>query len=215
VLFYPLSWLLHVAVFGAWLGGEVALWRATGTLGDPPRGADPGRLAQLDVVLALAAVPLMALAFMPAVGYQVGVATGDIATSPTFVAITWAVFGGWALAAGYAMLRLRRGRGTGWLERIVLALAILNVPAFSYDCWDAIYAESHIKSDWVALKLQVYALLIALGFWRFRTLAQLRAATLAGDAVAPAASRVRWLSLASAVLLLGAVAIAAFRPEVN
>jgi hypothetical protein len=215
VLFYPLSWLLHVAVFGAWLGGEIALWRATGNLGAPPRGADPGRLAQLDVVLALAAVPLMALAVMPAVGYQVGVATGDIATSARFVVITWVVFGGWALAAGYAMLRLRRGRGSGWLERVVLALAILNVPAFTYDCWDAIYAESHIKSDWVALKVQIYALLVAVGFWRFRTLAKLRAATTSGDNVAPAVNQVRWLSLSSALLLLAAVAIAAFRPEVT
>jgi hypothetical protein len=213
-MFYQASLLLHLAVFGLWLGGEAALWRATTGLAGPPGGADPARLATLDALLALTAIPLLGLAVMPAVGYQLGVATGDIATSMKFVTITWVVFGAWAVAAGFAALRARHGRPAGWLEKLVFGIGILMIPAFSYDCWDAIYAESHIKSDWVALKVQVYAVLIATGLWRFRELARLRGSLATGADPAPVAWRVRLLSLAGVVLLLAAASLAVFRPEV-
>jgi hypothetical protein len=213
-MFYLASKLLHLAIFGLWLGGEAALWRTTSGLKGPPGGADPARLATLDALLALTAIPLIGLAVMPAVGYQLGVATGDIATSMKFVTITWVAFGGWALAAGFAALRARNGRPTGWLEKVVFGIGILMVPAFSYDCWDAIFAESHIKSGWVALKVQVYALLIVTGLWRFRSLARLRGTLATGADPAPVATQVRALSLAGVVLLLVAATLAVFRPQV-
>jgi len=213
-MFYLASKLLHLAIFGLWLGGEAALWRATTGLKDPPGGADPGRLATLDALLALTAIPLVGLAVMPAAGYQLGVATGDIATSLKFVTITWVAFGGWALAAGFASLRARHGRPAGWLEKVVFGIGILMVPAFSYDCWDAIFAESHIRSGWVALKVQVYALLVVTGLWRFRSLARLRGSLATGADPAAVAGQVRVLSLAGIVLLLVAAALAVFRPPV-
>jgi hypothetical protein len=214
-MFYQASLLLHLAVFGLWLGGEAALWRATTGLAGPPRGSDPARLATLDALLALSALPLIALAVMPAVGYQLGVATGDIATSLRFVTITWVAFGGWALAAGFAALRARNGRPAGWLEKVVFGIGIIMIPAFTYDCWDAIYGESHIKSGWVALKVQVYAVLIAAGLWRFRALARLRGSLATGADPAPVARRVRVLSLAGVGLLLAAAGLAVFRPAVG
>lgn len=206
MFFYPASLLLHLVVFGLWLGGEAALWRGAGTLTRQPAASG------LDTLVALATLPLLALAAMPAAGYQVGVATGDIVTSLRFVAITWVAFGGWALAAGAAVWRARRGRPSRALERFVFGFGLLMIPAFTYDCWDAIYAESHIRSDWVALKVQVYALLVALGLWRLRVLTALRAGRL--DATT-AAGRVRHVALASAVLLVVAAGLAAWRPEVT
>ena len=206
-MFYAASLLLHLAVFGLWLGGEAALWRGAGALARD--GA--ATATTLDTLLALAAIPLLALAAMPAVGYQLGVATGDIATSMRFVAITWFAFGGWALAAAAAVWRARRGRPSRLLERFVLGFGLLMIPAFTYDCWDAIYAESHIRSDWVALKVQVYAVLVALGLWRLAALRGLRAGT---ATPAQAARRIRAASLAGVVLLTVAAGLAVFRPEV-
>lgn len=205
-MFYPASLLLHLVIFGLWLGGEGALWRGAGALAQQP-GAPA-----LDTLVALATLPLLALAAMPAAGYQVGVATGDIVTSLRFVAITWVAFGGWALAAGIAIRRARQGRPSRALERFVFGFGVLMVPAFSYDCWDAIYAESHIRSDWVALKVQVYALLVGLGLWRLRVLTSLRAGRID---TATATGRVRFVALASAVLLVVAAGLAAWRPELG
>lgn len=204
-MFYAASLLLHLVIFGLWLGGEGALWRGAGALARQPGDST------LDTLVALATLPLLALAAMPAAGYQVGVATGDIVTSLRFVTITWLAFGGWALAAGIAVWCARRGRPSRGLERFVLGFGLLMIPAFTYDCWDAIYAESHIRSDWVALKVQVYAVLVGLGLWRLRALTALRAGSL--DA-ARAAARVRRAALASVVLLVVAVGLAVWRPDV-
>ncbi len=213
---YGLSLFLHLMGFALWLGGEVGLWR-TGRQLAAGLATPPARRAAADTLLWLAWLPLLCLVVTPLVGYTLADVVGVLDTSPGWIAATWVVFGAW-LALAVTLVRRQAVTRDAWPEWLHFAIGALMVPGFLYEGVMVLRGASAMIGTWLGLKLLAYGLLVALSLVRLRAVRRLdreiqrdEHAPDAIAAIARAGGAIAWSSLAGAVLVTFAAAVAAFR----
>jgi hypothetical protein len=153
--------LLHLLLFVYWLGGDVGVFHAARYVRKRELTVEARRTA-LAIAVWVDQIPRYCLVLMLPVGYSLARESGFVATSDGWMTAVWALAVVWL----WLVWAVHRYHGTphgARLRRFDLTWRICLVPGLLWDASQGWRGTGHLLSDWLALKVAVYALIIFCG----------------------------------------------------
>ncbi|NJO13664.1 MAG: hypothetical protein HC872_09610 [Gammaproteobacteria bacterium] len=153
--------LLHLLLFVYWLGADLGVFYASGWVANP-RLTREARAAVLRVMLWIDQVPRLCLVLMLPVGYMLGFHLGLLSAGVTTIVVAWTVGIAWLVM----VIAIHHAQGTQRGERLRkfdMGFRIALILVLTADAWSSLLTAGHIQAPWMAVKVQIYALLIFFG----------------------------------------------------
>jgi hypothetical protein len=158
---YNLLLLLHILLFVYWLGADIGVYYSSRYAANPTLTRE-ARATVVRIMLWIDQIPRACLVLMLAVGYSVGFHMGMVHARPGAIVALWII----ALAWLALVIAIHHSQGTPRGERlrkIDMVWRIVLILALSVDAWASFVGEGHLLARWLAVKVQIYALLIFFG----------------------------------------------------
>jgi hypothetical protein len=152
-----------VVLFAYWLGGDWGVFVCSRYIAKPELSLGE-RERFLDALMAIDLLPRTAIVLLPFVGLQLASMRGSIQTTQLGLALAWAVGLIWLGVIWAAYANRRNPSGATWQRidvswRIVLILVLIATGIASLlTAWP-------VNTDWIAIKLLVYAALLCVGLY--------------------------------------------------
>ncbi|MEJ2601713.1 MAG: hypothetical protein P8172_00225 [Gammaproteobacteria bacterium] len=158
---YDLLVLLHVVLFAYWLGGDLGVFYASRFVSNPDLGREARETAAA-IMLAVDLSPRVCMVLILPVGLHLAAIRGELPISDPGLGLMWLLALLW-LALVIAVHYIHAPLPARFLQRtdlvirlgVILATAGLAVRHYVDPEW--------IRSDWVALKLLLFAVTVACG----------------------------------------------------
>ena len=159
---YPLLVTVHVVLFAYWLGGDFGVYICSRYIAKPDLPlAERERF--LEALLAIDILPRTAI-LLPVVGLQLAALRGSVQLSNAALAIAWILGLAWLFVVWMAYLTIRRPGGTYW-QRIDLACRPVLIVTLIWAGVSSLWQSWPVTSNWIAVKLVVYAALLIIGLY--------------------------------------------------
>jgi hypothetical protein len=158
---YNLLLLAHLLLFVYWLGADIGVFYASRYVANPALTLE-ARATALRIMLWIDQIPRWCLVLLLPVGYTLAHRLGLVQTSTTVIAVIWIVSIAWLAL----VLAIHRSQGTGrgeTLRRIDLAFRLVVIFGLSFEAWSSLAGGGYLQAPWLAMKLQLFALLVACG----------------------------------------------------
>ncbi|MEM9529934.1 MAG: hypothetical protein AAGA23_03380 [Pseudomonadota bacterium] len=151
--------LLHLLLFVYWLGGDLGVFYSSRLLADPQRSPE-ARQTAATIMLAVDQAPRLCMALMLPTGLHLGWRLGIVDLNPAWVAGAWVLGAAWVTSV--LVLHFRHGQAPlvtslDWWGRIILIGGLGGLAVYS------LVGDGPLRTDWIAWKLLIFALLITLG----------------------------------------------------
>lgn len=158
---YNLLLLLHILLFVYWLGADIGVYYSSSYAANPALSRET-RATVVRIMMWIDQIPRACLVLMLAVGYTLGFELGMVHARPGAIVALWVI----AIAWLALVITIHHSQGTKrgeLLRRIDRVWRIVLIVALSVDAWASFVGEGHLFARWLAVKLQIYALLIFFG----------------------------------------------------
>jgi hypothetical protein len=158
---YNLLLLAHLLLFVYWLGADIGVFHASRYVANPALTLE-ARATALRIMLWIDQIPRWCLVLILPVGYTLAYRLGLVQTSATVIAVIWIASIAWLAM----VLAVHHSQGTGrgeTLRRIDLAFRLVVIFGLSFEAWSALAGNGYLQAPWLAVKLQIFALLVACG----------------------------------------------------
>lgn len=158
---YNLVLLIHILLFVYWLGADVGVYYASRYVVNPALTRE-SRATVLKITLWIDQIPRVCLVLMLPVGYTLAFQLGVMQTSSTAIAAVWLVSLAWLtlVLATHHWQGTKRGE---LMRKSDLALRVVLILGLSFDAWRSLAGAGHLQAPWLAVKMQIYALLVFFG----------------------------------------------------
>lgn len=160
---YTLLVTLHVVLFAYWLGPDLGVYVCSRYVARPDLPTAE-RLRFLEALLAIDILPRSAIVLLPVVGLQLGVMRGSVELPAPVLALAWLLGLAWLALVWAAYKTARKPEGLRW-QRIDVAVRLVLIPGLVAAGAYSLITGGPVTSGWVALKLIVYAALLAMGLY--------------------------------------------------
>ena len=160
---YTLLVTFHVVLFAYWLGPDLGVYVCSRYVANPELPVAE-RLRFLEALLAIDILPRSAIVLLPVVGLQLAAMRGSIALPPWGLAVAWTLGLAWLALVWTAYRTTRKPEGARW-QRIDVGVRLLLIPFLVLTGAYSMIVGSPVTAGWVALKLIVYAALLAMGLY--------------------------------------------------
>ncbi len=158
---------LHLLCLVYWLGGDLGVFYSSFVVADSSNSPET-RVKVAKILFALDQAPRICMALMLPTGFHLGHAMGLIQLPNYSVGLVWLLGLGWL--AMVITLHLKHV-GIDWLVKVDYGFRLLLIAALVLIAVQSLRGEGWILSNWLPVKLIVFAALIACGLMIRRKLA--------------------------------------------
>jgi hypothetical protein len=158
---YVLVKLAHLLLFAYWLGGDIGVFHAATYLRKPQLTVQ-ARETALRILVWIDMIPRYCLVLMLPVGYLLANSVGAVNLKPLWFVATGTVALAW-LALVYAVHRYQGTPRGERLRRIDLIWRCVFVAGLLWDALQGFRGTGHLLTDWLSLKVLIYALCVVCG----------------------------------------------------
>lgn len=158
---YNLVRLLHVLLFVYWLGADIGVYYASRYVANPALSPET-RATVLRIMLWIDQIPRVCLVLMLPVGYTLGFQLGVVHARPVAIGVLWVLVLAWLAL----VLSIHHSQGTQrgeLLRKTDMVVRIVLILALTADALSSFVGEGLLLTRWLAVKMQIYALLIFFG----------------------------------------------------
>ena len=160
---YTLLVTFHVVLFAYWLGPDFGVYVCSRYVRRPDLPVAE-RLRFLEALMAIDILPRSAIVLLPVVGLQLAVMRGSVHLPVGALVLAWTLGLGWVALVWQAYRTARKPEGARW-QRMDVTVRLMLIPALVVAGVYSLVTGSPVTSGWVALKLVVYAALLAIGLY--------------------------------------------------
>lgn len=158
---YNLLLLFHILLFVYWLGADIGVYYASRYAANPALSLET-RVTVLRIMLWIDQIPRICLVLMLSVAYTLGHQLGIVRAEPATIGVLWVLVLGWLVLVRAAHHSQGTSRGER-LRKVDMAWRIVLIVALTADAVASFAGEGHLLTHWLAVKMQIYALLIFFG----------------------------------------------------
>ena len=158
---YNLILLLHLLLFVYWLGADIGVYYGSRYVADASLSRET-RATALKIMLWIDQIPRVCLVLILPVGYTLGFQLGLVETSSIAIGAVWILAVAWLSL----VLAIHHLQGTGLgeaLRKTDMIVRVVIILGLTFDAWRSIAGHGHIQAPWMAVKMQIFALLIFFG----------------------------------------------------
>ncbi len=155
--------LLHILAFVYWLGGDLGTFFSSRFVVDPKLSAAQ-RGTALKIMLGCDQGPKLAMPLIFAIGYSMSTLVGFIQLPGVVEALVWLIALLWFANVNYLYFtnnQAAKARLSQWdlYFRIVVVLGLFGLSVA------ALMGQGPIGPNWLAIKIMIFAALVACGIW--------------------------------------------------